>query len=1074
MKLAAFPIACGFVLGGGAGLAQAQSSCQAPTCIRAPTSQSLTDSGIHVWTFAGPDSQLPGNYLVMRDGVLAYNVGSGVEMTIDAAGTLWVQVASGQWFMDNGIFLDLNTGSTIVTTPSTPSPDGTVVVAGDGKSLIDSAMHVWVLAGPDSQWPGSYLVMRDGARAYNVSSGVKMTIQGGRVWVQAATGQWYMDTGAFLAAKATEPTTPPASTPPTNGSPPDGMVVAAGDDKSLTDSGNHVWKFAGSDPQQPSNYLVMRDGVRAYNVGSGIKMVIQGGTLWVQAASGQWFMDTGLFFASKAIGPTIPPPPPPLPSAPPPTAVNCVDFTTQLPTPPVVANALGDEFVGPFASWADLKRDYGAKGDGLTDDTAAIQAALGDLSAAVGKSPVLYIPAGTYLVTQTVMVQSAHSIGVIGADPSNTVLKWAGAKGGTLLHINGVSYSRFNRITFEGSGTASVLVDQSGVPNTPGGQFDTGNEYADDVFQNASIGIQGGQYGIGAAESSILRSRFLSLSNAGISLKNFNALDWWIWYSYFENNSVGITNAAGAGNFHAFNNVFKGSTMTDLELINTGTFNFRDNFSINSRQFLNENFYYTNAAVTRVQGNTVITPADNGCKGCSIYQGNMGPTILTDNTFVSSPNATGAAVIIMALDPADCISVGNTYTQNNTVQCGSYGNGNGRLISQDDHVISASSVNQTPPVLPGVVPNFHRKIFDAAAGSSATQIQAIILQAAAYCGQRPVVHLPYGNYQLSQTITIPANCDIQLMGDGEHTVLSSGNSPAFALRGPSRALLRDFYLNAGSGVGIEVENGDQPGSRIYMEEVSALRALTANIFVDSLDYTLVELHDFQLSYTAVAPAATGIGLKVTGGPLAQQGKPQYGRTNLLAGSGGANYLTYQASQGANLIVRDAWYESNFASNFAEVSDNSNATFEGLRIANSGGQGGLAAPTDVHAVQVSNLSCKLAILSSAPDSDVKVTGTLNGQVWVSGNNFSNASKQYTNLAGPEGAAFNLNRYYEVGYGSKSIPDITAVPGRDFIRQTLAQSRNTHPSQITDLAPGVTDVRLYRVTVELGNIGIHLSR
>jgi hypothetical protein len=759
---------------------------------------------------------------------------------------------------------------------------------------------------------------------------------------------------------------------------------------------------------------------------------------------------------------------------------NCVDFTAPPPPPRTAANALGDEFVGPFASWADLKRDYGAKGDGLTDDTAAIQAALGDLSTAAGKSPVLYIPAGTYLVTQTVTAQSAQSIGVIGADPSTTVLKWGGASGGTFLHINGVSYSRFDRITFEGNGSAGVLVDQSAVPNTPGGQFDTGNEYADDVFQNASIGIQGGQYGIGAAESSVLRSNFLNLSSYGIILKNFNALDWWIWYSDFENNGTAITNNPGAGNFHAYNNVFKNQLWYDIELLNTGNFNIRDNFSINSGKFLNESFYYTNAAVTRLQGNTVITSSAgsyNGCNGCSIYQGNMGPTILTDNTFVSPPGATGAAVIIMALDPADCVSVGNTYTQNNTVQCGSYSNGNGRLISQDDKVVSAA-VDLAPQVLPRVLPNYHRRVFDVAAGSGATQIQAVIQQAAAYCGQRPVVHLPYGTYQLNQTITIPANCDIQLMGDGEHTALSwagSGNTRAIALLGPSRAILRDFYLNAGSGVGIEVRNADQPGSRIYMEEVSALRARTANIFVDSLDYTLVELHDFQLAYTAVAPASTGIGLKVTGGPLAQQGKPQYGRTNLLAGSGGANYLTYQASQGASLIVRDAWYESNTASNFAQVSDNSNATFEGSRIANSGGQGGLAAPTDKDAVQVNNLSCKVAVLSSAPDSDVKLTGALNGKVWVTGNNFSNASKYFTNLsAGPVGAAFNLNRYYQVGYGSKPITDMTALPDPDFIRQTLAQSRNTHPSQIMDLVAGVTDARLYRITVELGSIGIHLIR
>ena len=53
-------------------------------------------------------------------------------------------------------------------------------------------------------------------------------------------------------------------------------------------------------------------------------------------------------------------------------AGNPIAADTQVQFTPSFPN----EFVGPFASWADVKRDFGAKGDGVTDDTAQIQQAL--------------------------------------------------------------------------------------------------------------------------------------------------------------------------------------------------------------------------------------------------------------------------------------------------------------------------------------------------------------------------------------------------------------------------------------------------------------------------------------------------------------------------------------------------------------------------------------------------------------------------------------------------------------------------------------------------------------------------
>ena len=752
---------------------------------------------------------------------------------------------------------------------------------------------------------------------------------------------------------------------------------------------------------------------------------------------------------------------------------DCFDFGAPLPELPRAAHSIGEEFVGPFESWRDLKRDFGARGDGTTDDTQALQAALNSLSDASQSSPVLFVPAGVYPVKRTISVKAARTISIIGEHPARAILKWTGPQGGTLLHINGVAYSRFDRLTFDGAGAGGILVDQSALPNTPGGQFDTGNQYSDDIFENAHIGIRAGEFG-GAAESVVLRSRFEN-TEFGIVLRNFNALDWWIWHSRFVKNFVGITNTlqgVGAGNFHVYNSVFLASGHADLQLLNTGTFNFRDNFSKDSQKFLEESFYYTNAAVTTLQRNTIITSAGNDCKGCAVYQGNMGPTVLTDNVFVRPTDAAGPAVLIAALNEPDCLSLHNRFTGPNTVGCYSLQNGKRRLTSIDDEIVEPAAISQTPPPPPEPLPHFDRKIFEVRPPSGTEPIQKAIDSAAKYCGARPIVHLPYGTYGLTRSVTIPANCDLQIVGDGERTALKwSGprDQAAIVLSGPSRAVLRDFYINAGIGLGVTAANADQEGARIYMQQVQLLRSSVANLLIDQLDNAVVESDNFQLALTSDSPEGKGIALKAVGGPKSQKGVATAGRTSLLAGSGGTNALSFDVSGGAKLLVRDAWFEGIKPFAYGHVTDNSVVTFEGSRVASSG----WSQPTAMSAITVEKASCPVSVLSSSLDADVKVSEGSTSPAAVIGDNFGTA-RHYLTIDKSSSSIFALNRYYSKELGSVPIVESYAPPADDLVRLAFAQSRATRPDEIDDLAPGVTDLRFYRVTVELGTVGIRLSR
>ena len=146
---------------------------------------------------------------------------------------------------------------------------------------------------------------------------------------------------------------------------------------------------------------------------------------------------------------------------------------------PFVASASQEEFVGPFPSWRDLRRDLGAAGDGKADDTAALQRALDELIKHE-KACVLYLPAGTYRLTNTVKtVRKAHSdcqgVAVIGEDPARTVLRWDGPDGGTMFQWD-AWYSKISRLTLDGAGRAGTAL-------LYGPAFSTYNETSDMVFR---------------------------------------------------------------------------------------------------------------------------------------------------------------------------------------------------------------------------------------------------------------------------------------------------------------------------------------------------------------------------------------------------------------------------------------------------------------------------------------------------------------------------------------------------------------------------------------------------------------
>ncbi|HXI51254.1 MAG TPA: glycosyl hydrolase family 28-related protein, partial [Candidatus Saccharimonadales bacterium] len=130
---------------------------------------------------------------------------------------------------------------------------------------------------------------------------------------------------------------------------------------------------------------------------------------------------------------------------------------------------------------------YGAKGDGVADDTAAIQNALRDCPSNL----VVYLPAGTYRINSVITLNGAKTLR--GAGPSRTVLRYQGTNDTQILAIRNNTLIPFSVDMLSGytkGSTNVVLADASGL--APGNTVLL-DQLNDGTFVNKD-GLQGCDY----------------------------------------------------------------------------------------------------------------------------------------------------------------------------------------------------------------------------------------------------------------------------------------------------------------------------------------------------------------------------------------------------------------------------------------------------------------------------------------------------------------------------------------------------------------------------------------------------
>ncbi|MBI5384950.1 MAG: hypothetical protein HZA90_09730 [Verrucomicrobia bacterium] len=725
-----------------------------------------------------------------------------------------------------------------------------------------------------------------------------------------------------------------------------------------------------------------------------------------------------------------------------------------------------EEFVGPFSSWADVRRDFGAKGDGVTDDTDAIQQALDNLGTqgveGFSDHPAsLYFPAGTYRITRSVRLFARDSVSMVGEHPDTTTILWDGPVGADMLVADGTRRSKWTRLTWDGGTKARTGVFHT---QTPGGFGVTDLEHSDEIFRDMETGVLSRpdpQFGLGDTIS-IMRCRFQRCSTAGMMTDHSMALEMLARHCTFEDCAIGAY--ARNGSIHVYDSLFLRSTQVDVipavaYITYTGI---RRNTSIGSRRFI----YGPPEGVPTgiaVAENTIIDTIEPD----SILIQSRVPVTLLDNIFKSRPeNAEGPVVVTQD----NLLAVGNLFTVTNALWC------NGRTVFLDNEVATEDSLDLTVPAMPQTLPNRHRTVFEVPVGADAATLQQIINQAAQLQGERPVVHLPQSLYRVTNTIIIPASTDLQLVGDGNCHVSEliwegSGSGPILRLVGPVRATLRDLSVSQSThpATAIVLEDVDQPGSRIFTDQLNYGSGRLCAL-MDRLDNTDVQMH--RLQFYDVSEA----GVRVIGGPRLGAGGSAPGRTSLYSSVCVAHPVryTYEVLNGADLLLQEAWFEDTTPRCF-KASGHGHFTVHGGRVNTANTN------PDAPAVDIDGFDGEATFLGISFSRYYWWDPTYDGPVFRVREGNENA---HVLVLGSEtdyrGFVQNDSQDAEVGaLLSQSRASLLPKPDQgdaspEFLRRMLARARDTAPRPLVPLPSGVTDARIYRVFIYVADVGLVLTR
>jgi hypothetical protein len=406
----------------------------------------------------------------------------------------------------------------------------------------------------------------------------------------------------------------------------------------------------------------------------------------------------------------------------------------------------------PRSDWINVKADVtpAAAGDGRADDTAALQAALD--RKAVGKT--VYLPPGTYRITQTLVFHGQAPGSAVIGHGRDTRLVWDGAEGGRMFWSDDIAYSRYIGLSWDGRGKAAIGFDHAAEK-----QFETELQHQDEAFRNfTGYGLRVGNEQQLASAEILFRNCLFENCGTALGFLTFNDYDNTIDRCEFRNCGTGVL--AHKSNFYARNCHFENSRNADFVIAAEHGCSIRRCTSVGAKCFVRDS---STVVPLTIQDCHVASWTD---PVAAVYLN--GPTLMFDCTF--------SGVSFDRPPPVKLTSDSQKL-----------------LVSDNrpapvEQLVQAASAHQTRVIPPGriqgviasakerflqetaVVPN---KVLDAvrdfgAKGNEQADDTAAIqsaIDAARRFGRGAIAYLPSGRYRVSRTLLVTGN-DYTLGGSG--------------------------------------------------------------------------------------------------------------------------------------------------------------------------------------------------------------------------------------------------------------------------------------------------------------------